>query len=138
VHTYGDIVIEIAGGTRIPKSYLRFRGLMEQTLVERPRAGLLKVSTAAFDELAKALESDSVVGLTIRGRPMSLDELAEVLSGRRNSTVVIGGFAHGHFAPRTAEAMDELVKIDEHHLDAHVVAARVLYEVEKRFARTND
>jgi len=32
VHTYDDVVVEVLPKTRIPKSYLRFRGLMEQVL----------------------------------------------------------------------------------------------------------
>ncbi|MDG7015937.1 MAG: ribosome biogenesis protein [Nitrososphaerota archaeon] len=138
VHAFGDVVIEVREKTRIPKSYFRFRGLMEQALAERPKTGLLKVWTTDFRELIRQIGSDSVIGLSTRGRSVSMEELAAMVSAAKNPTVVIGGFAHGHFSTKATEAMDELVRIHERQLDAHVVASRVLYEVEKRTARTND
>jgi rRNA small subunit pseudouridine methyltransferase Nep1 len=138
LHTYGDVAIEFKEQTRIPKSYLRFRGLMEQALAEKPSAGLLRVRMAGFEELVKEIGSDSVIGLSTRGRVVSMEELASTISAARNPSVVIGGFAHGHFSTKTTKAMDELVRIHEKQLDAHVVASRLLYEVEKHAGRTND
>jgi rRNA small subunit pseudouridine methyltransferase Nep1 len=138
VHTCSDVVIEVEEKTRIPKSYFRFRGLMEQALAEKPKTGLLRVTTSELGGLVKEIESESVIGLTTRGRRVPMEELATIVVAAKNPSVVIGGFAHGHFLPKSTEAMDELLKIDEHHLDAHVVAARVLYEVEKRIAQVND
>lgn len=138
VHTHGDVVLELKEETRIPKSYFRFRGLMEQALTVRPNTGLLKVYSATLEQLVKSIRPDSVIGLSTQGRPTSMEQLSSMISAARNPCVVIGGFAHGHFSRRTLGVMDELVSIHEEPLDAHVVVSRVLYEVEKRLARTND
>lgn len=138
VHTYADEVIELQERTRVPKSYFRFRGLVEQALTERPKAGLLRVRESSFERLVREIGSDSVVGLSTQGRRASMDELSSIIGAARKPCVVIGGFAQGHFSPKALEAMDELVRIHDRPLEAHVVAARVLYEVEKHLARTND
>ncbi len=138
VHTHADEVLEFRERTRVPKSYFRFRGLVEQALTQRPSAGLLKVRSSSFGRLVKDVGSDSVVGLSTQGRRTSMDELGAMIGAAKNPCVVIGGFAHGHFSPEALEAMDELVRIHEKPLDAHVVAARVIYEVERHLARTDD
>lgn len=138
VHTYKDEVLEFQEKTRVPKSYFRFRGLVEQALTERPRSGLVRVRESSFKRLVKELGSDSVIGLSTQGRRASMDELSAIIGAARKPSVVIGGFAVGHFSPGTLEAMDELIRIHDKPLEAHVVAARVLYEVERHAARTND
>ncbi len=63
---------------------------------------------------------------------MKPEELAGALVQRENPAVVVGGFPRGHFFPRDIKAFDSLVRVHERPLDAHVVAARVTYEVERR------
>jgi len=67
----------------------------------------------------------------------NLEDFAETLVGRKNPCVVIGGFPHGHFSAGTLAVLDELVRIDSRALDAHVVASRAVYEVEKRLMRAD-
>src|SRR4029077_15468040 len=43
IHTIDDAVLEFEQGVRPPKSYTRFRNLMEKLLVERPGNGLVRV-----------------------------------------------------------------------------------------------
>jgi rRNA small subunit pseudouridine methyltransferase Nep1 len=138
VHTYANQVLELQERTRIPKSYFRFRGLVEQALTERPKTGLLRVRELSFDRLLKEIGSDSVIGLSTQGRRTSMDELSAMIGAARKPCVIIGGFAQGHFSPEVLEAMDELIRIHDKPLEAHVVAARVLYEVERHAARTDD
>jgi rRNA small subunit pseudouridine methyltransferase Nep1 len=138
IHTCADEVLELQERTRVPKSYFRFRGLVEQALVETPKTGLLKVRDSSFERLLKDIGSDSAIGLSTQGRRTPMDELSAMIEAAKNPCVVIGGFAQGHFTPKALEAMDELVRIHEKPLEAHVVAARVLYEVERHSARIND
>ena len=63
VHTRADEVLELQERTRIPKSYFRSRGLVEQVLTERPKTGLLRVRESSFERLVKEIGSDSVIGL---------------------------------------------------------------------------
>ena len=131
VHTYDDLVIEIAEKTRIPKNYLRFRSLMEKVLVERPNQGLIKVNPMGFKELVRMTSSDEVVGLSVQGKTMSLEGLAKMVMAAKSPSVVVGGFPHGHFLPETLSVMDQIFRMDTRPLEAHVVASRVIYEVEK-------
>ena len=131
VHTYDDVVLEIAEKTRIPKNYLRFRGLMEKVLVERPKQGLIKVHSMGIKELARTISADEVIGLSVQGMMTSLEELAKSVTGAKSPSVIVGGFPHGHFSPGTLSVVDQLVRIDARPLEAHVVASRVIYEVEK-------
>ena len=131
VHTCDGLVLEIAEKTRIPKNYLRFRGLMEEALVERPKQGLVRVHSMGVKELVRTVSSDGVFGLSVQGKMMSLGELAKMLTASKNPTVFVGGFPHGHFSPETLSVTDQLVRIHANPLEAHVVASRVIYEVEK-------
>ena len=43
IHTRDDVVLELREQTRPPKSYFRFRDLMQQALLEKPDSGLIAV-----------------------------------------------------------------------------------------------
>ncbi len=138
VHTHPGSVIEIAERTRIPKNYLRFRGLMEECLAEKPAEGLLRFHDMSFPGLIRRVGARKVFGLTVRGRQSGVPEFANEVVAAGDSCVVVGGFPHGHFSGEVESAMDELVRIDRRPLEAHVVAARVVYEVEKAVKGFND
>jgi rRNA small subunit pseudouridine methyltransferase Nep1 len=135
IHTLDDSVLEFGEGARPPKSYARFRNLMEKLLVERPESGLVTVRDATLPQLLKGIGTDYSAGLSVQGAPERLDALAGELARKKDPTVVVGGFPRGHFLPGDLKAFDRLVRIDERALDAHVVAARVIYEVEKSLGR---
>jgi rRNA small subunit pseudouridine methyltransferase Nep1 len=138
VHTYDGLVLEIAEKTRIPKNYIRFRGLMEEALREKPRQGLIKVGSMSVKELLSRVRADEAVGLSVQGKQMPIEDLARNLSLAREPCVIVGGFPHGHFSSETLSAFDQLVRVHPKPLEAHVVAARVVYEVEKARGRLND
>ncbi|HEV2390441.1 MAG TPA: ribosome biogenesis protein [Nitrososphaerales archaeon] len=131
VHTLDDSVLEFGEGARPPKSYARFRNLMEKLLVERPESGLVSVRDATLPRLLEEIGTDYSAGLSVQGATERLEALAGEVVRRKDPAVVVGGFPRGHFLPRDLRAFDRLVRIDERALDAHVVAARVVYEVEK-------
>ena len=138
VHTYDDWVLEIEPKTRIPKNYLRFRGLMEEVLVEKPKKGLVTAYPMRIKELRTKLSADLVVGLSVRGKMTVLGDLARSVVGAKNPMVLVGGFPHGHFSEATLSAIDQLVRIHADPLEAHVVVSRLLYEVEGRSEGFND
>lgn len=139
VQTYPGLVLELAEKTRIPKNYLRFRGLMEKALVERPREGLVKTYSAGVDELLRRkLGCDLVLGLSVQGRKNSAEEVANRVESAKNPCVIVGGFPHGHFSKEVLASVDELDRIDSRPLEAHVVASRVVYEIEKTVRGIND
>ena len=139
VHTNQGVVLELAEKTRVPKSYFRFRGLVEKLLSEMSDEGLVKAYKAGMRELVrKTISPDKIFGLSVEGRQTSTEELAMEVVAAKNPCVVVGGFPHGHFSQETLALVDELVRIHEKPLEAHVVASRVVYEVEKASARIND
>lgn len=131
IHTRDDVVLEFKEQTRPPKSYSRFRDLVQQTLYEKPDSGLITYRAESIPRLLSRMGSDPAVGLSVQGNPVRLEDLALELAGAKNPAVLIGGFPKGHFAPETTKALDQLVRIDTNSLDAHVVAARLVYETEK-------
>jgi rRNA small subunit pseudouridine methyltransferase Nep1 len=139
VHASQDLVLELAEKTRIPKSYFRFRGLVEKLLSERSDEGLVKAYGAGIRELLrKTISPGKVFGLSVQGRQTGPEELAREIVAVKNPCVIVGGFPHGHFSKETLAYVDELARIHERPLEAHVVASRVVYEIEKAAARTND
>ena len=139
VHTYSGIVMEIGEGVRIPKSYLRFRGLAEKLLVETQGTGLVRVYPCAVGKLVRdVIRADFVVGLSVMGEQVELEDIAKMVVAAKNPCVIVGGFPHGHFSRETVGVMDRLLRIHPSPLEAHVVVARALYEVEKAFPRTKD
>jgi rRNA small subunit pseudouridine methyltransferase Nep1 len=138
VHTCSDVVLEIAEKTRIPKNYIRFRGLMEEALVDRPQGGLVAARSLGIEELARKISGDMVFGLSVQGRKTTAGELAGEIVAARDPCVIVGGFPHGHFSAETLEVVDDLVRIHPRPLEAHIVASRVVYEVEKAKTGLND
>ena len=137
VHAYNDVVIEIAPKTRIPKSYFRFRGLMEKAIAGGGDR-LVKVRPLRLPELVKKVVTpDVTIGLSVRGTRMELEELAGRLMSADNPCVIVGGFPRGHFSAETLSVIDELVRIHEMPLEAHVVTSRLLYEFEKAVEALN-
>jgi rRNA small subunit pseudouridine methyltransferase Nep1 len=139
VHTYDNVVLEFSQKTRIPKNYFRFRGLMEKALIEMPTDGLIRAYPMDFRDLVRRKASaDRIFGLSVQGKIMGIPSLAAELLMAKNPCVVIGGFPHGHFTEEVLDGVDELVRIDARPLEAHVVASRVIYEIEKAAAGIND
>ena len=139
VHTYPDVVMEIGEGVRVPKSYLRFRGLAEKLLSESPERGLVRVYPCTMGKLVKEIvRARFVVGLSVLGEPLEPEAMARLIVGARDACIIVGGFPHGHFSRETVGVVDRMLRIHRSPLEAHVVVARVLYEVEKASIRTKD
>ena len=138
VHTYPGVVLEIAEKTRIPKNYIRFRGLMEEALRREPRGGLVRAYRMGVKEVVKKIGSDLVLGLSVQGKWSSFGEVAGMVLAAKEPCVVIGGFPHGHFSGETFSVLDGLLRVDPRPLEAHVVASRVVYEAEKKREGLND
>ncbi|MDG6914376.1 MAG: ribosome biogenesis protein [Nitrososphaerota archaeon] len=135
IHTLGDSVLEFGEVARPPKSYARFRNLMEKVLAERPREGLVRVRDADIPRLLESTGSDLSIGLSVQGAPASFEALSNDITATKDPAVVVGGFPRGHFLASSMRAFDRLARIHERPLDAHVVAARIVYEVEKSLGK---
>ncbi|MDG6926568.1 MAG: ribosome biogenesis protein [Nitrososphaerota archaeon] len=136
IHTRENVVLELKEGTRPPKSYARFRDLARKLLVERPESGLIVAHDSTIPELLSKIKTDLVVGLSTQGRISTFDEVAVELLKAVNPTVLVGGFPKGHFTSETMSWLHLVIRVHPDALDAHVVAARLIYEVERARAQT--
>ena len=137
VHTLAGDVIEFRERTRVPKNYIRFRGLMEKALSERKAGPMINVYDSDFRGLIEAIRPESVIGLSTLGRKLDLEELCAEAAGRSRPCFVVGGFPRGHFSDEVVKGLDDVVRIHEKSLEAHVVVSRLLYEIEKHAQRAN-
>jgi rRNA small subunit pseudouridine methyltransferase Nep1 len=134
VHTVVDKVILFHGNVRLPKSYFRFEGLMEELFkdkkIESDTELLIEVKDMQFTDLLDTISPENVIGLSRSGVKSSAEQVARNVN--ENSALVIGGFPRGHFSSSVSSRLDNMYSISEYGLEAHVVIARILYECEKR------
>ena len=83
VHTINDMVITLRNQVRIPKSYHRFEGLMEQLFVEKEIRSnkdiLLESENMDFENLINSISPSVVVGLSTIGEKNSFGNIAKNL-----------------------------------------------------------
>jgi rRNA small subunit pseudouridine methyltransferase Nep1 len=136
VHTTNDKIIAIADSLRIPKSYVRFEGLMvklfkDGSVKSEEGAVLMELTDGTFESLLEGIAPEKIIGLSTAGVRGSAQQVGKILTDSENSAVVIGGFPRGHFSERTTRHLGPTYSISNIGLEAHVVIARVIYECEK-------
>jgi rRNA small subunit pseudouridine methyltransferase Nep1 len=135
IHTINNHVVHVNPEARLPKNYNRFVGLFEQLFQLRriPPTGptLLLLERKNLSQLLQDIECDYVLAFSTKGSRGKLDEPMQNLQASERPTVLIGGFAHGHFSAATAELADQIVCVDPEMLEAAVVTSRVIYEYER-------
>jgi len=137
VHTREDKVITVGKGARLPKSYPRFVSLMEQLFQQKKIVSedniLLDLKQENFTGLVKRLRPETVIGLSRIGKKSSFAEMAGSMAKTNGGTLVIGGFPRGHFSNTVSKEFDRILSVHEQPLEAHVVIARSIYELERVF-----
>lgn len=156
VHTARGVAIRVGPGTRLPKSQLRFAGLIGGVLAEGGGAGagaasadgadgrpLLEARPMDLAQLVGEIGPALTVGMSRSGEPGTFEGVAEQLAGAEGgeaagkgggpagACLVVGGFQRGGFSRRTAGLLDRTVSVGKAGLEAHVVVSRALYEYEK-------
>jgi len=134
LHTADDLAITIGRKVRLPKTYARFETLFVQLLktkfIETDGEVLLSCSEMSFQELSRTIGSDINVGLSSSGAMNNVRVVGEELRATKNATFVIGGFPKSDFSQAVLEGIDSLYSISSMPLEAHVVIARIIYELE--------
>ncbi len=133
MHTRGDLVLSFSKGLRPPRSYDRFRSLMEQLLKEGRVGGeadLITAGKGSFKEVFREARPSAVVGLSKLGKRMTLPDAVSSARGAR-PCFVVGGFPSGHFSEEIERTFDSLVSISPQGLDASLVVCRLVYEMER-------
>ena len=138
VHTINDKVISFSNNIRLPKSYHRFQGLMEQLFVEKKirtsedGQSLITMEDSTISQLISKIAPAQIIGLTTKGQIMtSYEQLAKKIT--EDTCVIIGGFQKGHFGKEIEDIIDleKSFTIGRSSLEAHIVASRLVYEYEK-------
>lgn len=135
VHTYGNKVISVAEGLRIPKSFFRFEGVMASLFRDGAVKSddgkvLLEMQDGTLEELVHDIEADKVVGLSSAGVQSSAQEVV-AKNKADHCAFVIGAFPKGHFSEKATQLFNCTYSIENIGLETHVVIARILYECEK-------
>jgi rRNA small subunit pseudouridine methyltransferase Nep1 len=136
VHTINDKIIAIADNLRIPKSYFRFERLMvslfrDNVIKSNEGTVLMELSDGTFADLIDMIKSNMVIGLSTVGVQSKAQKVAENARSVDHSSLVIGGFAKGHFSENVTKSLGPTYSISNLALETHVVIARILYECEK-------
>ncbi|MEW6044723.1 MAG: ribosome biogenesis protein [Thermoproteota archaeon] len=133
VHTIHDKVIFVGSGVRLPKSYHRFAGIIEQLFVEKiiksADKKLFELKEMTFSELIDRIKPKQVIGLSSEGQKSSYEGVAKLCED--GTCLVVGGFPKGDFSDSIKNKMDLVYSVEPRPLEAHVVVARILYECEK-------
>ncbi|MDQ3967234.1 MAG: ribosome biogenesis protein [Thermoproteota archaeon] len=136
VHTINDKIITIADNLRIPKSYFRFERLMaslfrDNLIKSNEGTILMELSDGTFSDLIDIIKPDMVIGLSTVGVQSKVQKVAENAQSVDHPSLVVGGFAKGHFSENVTRSLGPTYSISNIALEAHVVIARILYECEK-------
>ncbi len=137
VHTVTDKVIEIGSGVRMPKSYHRFTGLMEDLYLEGKITDdsgriLAEITDCDFTTLIETIEPDVLIGMSTAGSSGTYGSIAARFDEHNDGCIVIGGFPKGHFSDKVAQNLEEIYCIPGGSQETHVILSRILYECECR------
>ncbi|MFQ5406304.1 MAG: 16S rRNA methyltransferase [Candidatus Micrarchaeia archaeon] len=134
VHTYNDKVISINPATRLPPSYNRFSGLIENLFskekIESSEQPLLSVEKKTLKQLLNKLKCNNALALEADAVKKDAGELSGLLSN--DACVIMGGFPHGTFLDKSnALTCIRKISIASQELCAWTVASMVLNAAER-------
>jgi rRNA small subunit pseudouridine methyltransferase Nep1 len=136
IHTINDQTIKLKTGVRLPRTAERFDGVMSKLLrnkIEKDEENLFSIiRSQSISNLVESLNPNRTICLTKEGILKRLSTFfSEIHSGEENLILwIVGGFARGHFREETKKLADDLISISQYSLPAHVVTARISYEIE--------
>lgn len=132
IHTRSDIIIEISPEIRLPKSYNRFVGLMEDLFDKNEiRTGdstLLKIHEGDVTELLRLSGAEKPIVLSPKGKDVSVTTLLE--NSEYNPCVIIGGFSEGDFRS-DVYSLGEPYSIFQEELTIWSVAMEIIAQYER-------
>ena len=145
VHTITGASISFGNSVRLPRTLHRFNGVMSKILsgeiTQREKKLFRFTKNQSFESLISELKPKMIVGFSSIGPRATLESivassLAEIEEkGETDSPSgilwVVGGFPFGHFKPEVAARFDHICSISQFSLPAHVVTARLCYELER-------
>ncbi|MBS7618279.1 16S rRNA methyltransferase [Candidatus Bathyarchaeota archaeon] len=135
VHTVQDSILEFDPEVRLPRNYMRFKSLIEQLFktgrVPPKNKALITLRKGSLADLKNELKPDMVIGFSSGGSLKPLHSIVSSLTDVKAVMAVIGCFPHGEFKEETMKLFDSCYAIYPKSLNAWIVVARLVYEVEK-------
>jgi len=132
LHTRDDIVIAVKPETRLPRVYDRFKGLIEQVLVEGvvPKdEQFLRVEEGGLAALIERLSPQRTLLLSPKGERTTLVKAFPQKKPVDGTAVIVGAFPHGEFTEATRKLATKTVSIADEALEAWSVLAEVLVRI---------
>lgn len=131
VHTRNDEIITFDPQVRIPRNYNRFIGLMEQlfevkTISTDSQQTLISITSQTLEKLLHSIQPTLTVLFTENGTLRNRTSLLKSFSDQGHIAILIGGFPHGDFSPRSLALSDLKVSIYPQPLDTLVVICSIL------------
>jgi rRNA small subunit pseudouridine methyltransferase Nep1 len=130
VHSREGLSIHPSAGTRLPRNYERFLGLMEQALKvgRAPRIGdpLITVEEESLEVLLGRLDGEKSFLLRDGAPHVPLMRLGKIMHDAGDSLILVGAFPHGDFNEETLNAIDAEASIYGEPLEAWTVVSRML------------
>lgn len=144
IHTIDNKVIFIGENLRIPKSFLRFEGVMiklflEKKIISNDKTSLLEIKDMTLEQLLRIIKPDEIIGFSTTGNNGKLEQILakNLINKKGHYAFIVGGFQSGHFSEQSLKTMGKIFSISRYSLEAHVVISRLIYECEKFLIKQN-
>jgi rRNA small subunit pseudouridine methyltransferase Nep1 len=135
IHTINDESIFLKSAVRLPRTLDRFKGVMSKILTselgETERKLFKFNKSETFGELINDICPEYVIGFSRSAASKPLSEVAHEKGASGKIAWVIGGFPFGSFEQDALGYISSLYSVSDLSLAAHVVTARLCYELEK-------
>ena len=135
VHSREGVSIHLSAGTRLPRNYDRFLGLIEQVLKNgrAPETGepLLITSEQSLSRLMDGLGGSKSFLLREKAPHFSLRRLGEAVHDAGEAVILVGGFPHGDFSRETLSLADVECSVYSESLEAWTIVSRTLCALEE-------
>ncbi len=132
VHTRNDKILKIKSETRIPRSFNRFSGLMEELFQTKkvPKENpLIELEDKSLSALVEDINAEKNIAFSPNGRKIKKEEIFP--KSNEEITIIVGGFPEGEFKSDVEKIADEKFSIYPDPLNAFVVINRVLQTYEE-------
>jgi rRNA small subunit pseudouridine methyltransferase Nep1 len=132
LHTRDDVVVAVKSETRLPRVYDRFKGLVEQVLVEGavPREEqFLRIEEGGLAALMARLAPTSTVLFSPKGERVALSKVFPPKKPVDGTAVIVGAFPHGDFSAATLKAATKVVSIADEAMESWAIEGEILHRL---------
>ncbi|MEW5759134.1 MAG: 16S rRNA methyltransferase [Candidatus Thermoplasmatota archaeon] len=127
VHTRENKLIKIDRGTKLPKNYMRFIGLIEQLYqnkyVPNKETPLLRIeNNRTIGDIIRKLKGRKIL-FSEKGRN---ENLCEYFKKYDDVVCIIGGFPEGNFKANLDNLIDDKISLSTHPFPSWTIASEVI------------